>query len=587
MTFPLARLHGALMGTALLMGAACATPPRRFPLRAPLWRDTDLQSVSVRCHSEPTPKDPRHVACAPAVDPSPTIWDGADNLFFRPLSETLGVVARGESIDVNSLDEVPDSSWFTNRIGVRALTAGEVELGACPASLLLDGANAADGSWVIDKGKGEGSTDGFRVVVPGRGKYLFKADDADTPEHSSAAETLGARVYYAAGYYTTCEQVVYFRRSALKLTPGLRWKHNFGDEEDFGPAELEKVLAHCARKGDLIRMQASAWLSGQNIGGYQYEGTRVDDPNDVVAHDDRRELRAKRLLDAWIDRFDDRRGNTIDMWIADRPGPPDTSPGHVIHYQTDTSEALGSEWAWEPISRRLGYSYVLDWRDVTVDLFTAGARLETWDTVRKTPGKAFFAYFNVADFVPEDWKNEYPVAAFSRMTERDGAWMARILAHFDSSTVEVLSRTAQFSDPRDADYLDRVLEGRLRKILERYLTVLSPIAEIHLESGQTEYLLCGTDLAEVRALRAPRVFRYSARRLGGGGWLKVERRPGGGICVELPSAAPERGSVDDDPSRYVRVRIEDGVARGPLVAHLYDLGPTRGWRLAGLERPEP
>jgi hypothetical protein len=35
------------------------------------------------------------------------------------------------------------------------------------------------------------------------------------------------------------------------------------------------------------------------------------------------------------------------------------------------------------------------------------------------------------------------------------------------------------------------------------------------------------------------------------------------------------------------VAIQDGVARGSLVAHLYDLGPTRGYRLAGIERPEP
>jgi hypothetical protein len=35
------------------------------------------------------------------------------------------------------------------------------------------------------------------------------------------------------------------------------------------------------------------------------------------------------------------------------------------------------------------------------------------------------------------------------------------------------------------------------------------------------------------------------------------------------------------------VIIRDGVAAGPLVVHLYDLGATRGYRLAGLERPEP
>jgi hypothetical protein len=35
------------------------------------------------------------------------------------------------------------------------------------------------------------------------------------------------------------------------------------------------------------------------------------------------------------------------------------------------------------------------------------------------------------------------------------------------------------------------------------------------------------------------------------------------------------------------VRIEDGVAKAPLVVHLYDLGPSRGYFLAGLERPDP
>jgi hypothetical protein len=66
----------------------------------------------------------------------------------------------------------------------------------------------------------------------------------------------------------------------------------------------------------------------------------------------------------------------------------------------------------------------------------------------------------------------------------------------------------------------------------------------------------------------------------------VERRDGGAVCVSLPHLAPDHGPGDDDPARYVRIRVDDGVARGPLVAHLYDLGPTRGYRLAGIERLE-
>ncbi len=37
--------------------------------------------------------------------------------------------------------------------------------------------------------------------------------------------------------------------------------------------------------------------------------------------------------------------------------------------------------------------------------------------------------------------------------------------------------------------------------------------------------------------------------------------------------------------RYVVVDLKNGDARGPLRAHLYDLGPARGFRLVGIERP--
>ncbi|HXN31180.1 MAG TPA: hypothetical protein VN894_04935, partial [Polyangiaceae bacterium] len=75
-------------------------------------------------------------------------------------------------------------------------------------------------------------------------------------------------------------------------------------------------------------------------------------------------------------------------------------------------------------------------------------------------------------------------------------------------------------------------------------------------------------------------------RFAGGPWLTVERRAGAEVCLSLPHIAVRGGAGADGSTRYVRVRIADGVAAGPLVAHLYDLGPTIGYRLAGIERPE-
>jgi hypothetical protein len=96
-------------------------------------------------------------------------------------------------------------------------------------------------------------------------------------------------------------------------------------------------------------------------------------------------------------------------------------------------------------------------------------------------------------------------------------------------------------------------------------------------------------MAETRQLRSPAEFRYDARLSSGVSEqpVPVARQPEGGICATLPHVAADGGARDDAAERYVRVTIADGVARGVLVVHLYDLGATRGYRLVGLERPEP
>lgn len=573
-----------LTALAALSLAACAHGERRFPLRDPLWRDGDLASVSVPCHKAPTDKDPAHVTCAPAPYDSPLYWDAGDNSLFRPLAETLGVVTNtGESTDVNSLDEVPDSAWFTNRIGARSMSVDEIVRGACTDAELLDPEHAKEGSWVIDKGKASGSTPGFRIVVPGKGKYLVKVEGVGMPERQVAATVIGENIYFAAGYNATCEQALYVKPSVFKLTPGLKSRRgNFGDEYAFDQGELDAMFARSSPRDGLVRVSASAWLPGYNLGQFRYEGTRDDDPNDVVPHENRRELRAERLLAAWIDWFDARQGNTLETWVPDqKKGPPDASPGHVVHYIIGTSASLGSIWDWDEVSRRLGYSYLLDWGDIAVDLVTLGVPTRPWDKARKVPGHEIFGYLSVDDFDPATWKNEYPNPAFSRMTERDGAWMARILSGFTPEMIRALVDMGKFSNPSNATYLANVLEGRLEKVLERYLLRLSPIARLHLEGTDT---LCGTDLAERSGLRDATQFRYRARTASAE--LTVARKGGGEVCATLPHVAADGGAPDDAKERYVRVWLSDGVAKGDLVAHLYDLGPARGYRLVGAERPD-
>ena len=569
------------VGLAICAAAASCASARLFPLRAPMATDTDLRSFSAPCRVEPSKKDPNHLACTPDLYVSPLAWDGSDNSIFRPLARVFAVDPAGEAPNVNSMDEVPDSAWFTNRIGARPMSLDEVSRGACEPRLILDDPTEV-GVWVVDQGKMNGSSEGFRVNIPGKGKYLFKSDEGGGVERPTGASAIGATAYHDVGFFTSCEQIVYFKPSALKLTPGLRFADNSGIVRDFDQARLDKVLKGSGRRGEYIRMQASAWLPGHLLGPFRYEGTRGDDPNDVIRHEDRRDLRGGRLLAAWLDHFDAREQNTMDSWISDRgKDDPDASPGYVRHYYLDTSDCIGSEWAWDAISKRLGYSYLLDYGDIGLDFVTLGIRSPVYDHIERTPGREKFGYFNVRDFEAERWKNEYPNPAFSRMTERDGAWMARILSRFTPEMVSAIAKLGEFSDPGDTAFVAETLEGRLERILDRYLTRLSPIADVHIEGNA---LLCGTDLAERRGVRDAAAFAYEAR-LARGAPLAVTRRSGGEVCVALPRIAGDGGPADESPARYFGVAIADGVAPGPLVAYLYDRGPARGYALAGIERP--
>lgn len=568
---------------SLLLGACAGAG--RFPLRPPLLEDTDRRPVNVRCRERPSEDDPKHVSCAPEPYVSPLVWDGADNSFFRPLSDLLAVKRTGEALNVNAFDEVPDSAWFQNRLGKRKLAREELLRGACEQRQLLEPESAEPGSWLIDRGKPNGATPGFRVKLEGQGKYMLKTDSLEQPERPSAAGVIGAAIYHVAGFNTSCEQIIYLDPAILKLKSGLHATDNTGISRPFDAKALRWVLANTPKRGKLSRLQASAWLPGYLLGPFQYEGTRWDDPNDVIPHEDRRELRGGRLLAAWLNHFDAREQNTMDSWIASNPEVEDSSPGFVRHYYLDTSDSFGSEWADDGISRRLGRSYVFDLGDIGLDFVTFGGLVRPWEKARRTPGYEIFGYYHFRDFDPEAWKNEYPNPAFSRATERDNAWMARILARLTRDDIETLVSLGKFSRPEHAAFLTELLEQRLRKILDRYLLRLSPLTDLRLAGdGQ----LCATDLSRARRVRPEQRFHYRARLERGDRTerLAVRRLPAGEICVKLPHAAPDGRIPDADVARYRVVTLANGGSRYVLRAHLYDLGPRRGFRLVGIERPE-
>ncbi|HVY28151.1 MAG TPA: hypothetical protein VHB79_16450 [Polyangiaceae bacterium] len=549
----------ALFASVLL--AACAGAPR-FPLQAPLTRDTDQALL---------PEAPEEYF-------SPFAWDGANYMLFHPLARFFAVDPAGPAANVNALDEVPDSSWFENRMGAHDVNAEYVARGSCGKKVLDPG--MPDGSWIIDKGKDNGANPGFRVNVPGLGKFMLKTDPETEPDRATGATSIASRIYYATGYNSPCDSVVYFDPKLLKLRPGLTVTNNEGKTWAFDQKALDAVLKRASHRNGLVRMVASRWLDGKPLGPFRYEGTREDDPNDAIPHEDRRELRGARLIAAWLNHFDSREQNSMDVFVRAQPKAK-TGPGYVRHYLLDFGDCFGSVWADDEISRRLGHASVFDAGYLFEDFVTFGSVERPWERAERRGG--VFNYFSARDFEPEAWRGEYPNPAFVRMTEQDGAWMARILADFTDELVAAAVHVGQY-EPEAERYLISTLISRRNAILRRYLGRVSPLAHVHGDARG----LCATDLAR-RTHTVPnealsfRAYVYRGTPLSNTAKPRFRHVAPPDVCLDIPHSSFAPSLPPGAPERYVVVDITNGYAPGPLRAHLYDLGDR--YDLVGIERP--
>jgi hypothetical protein len=545
---------------ALSLSAGCGGGGlRRFPLREPMLVDDDQRPFRQK----------------PAEAYGTLEWDFIDQTIARPVTRVFRVDPGGEATNVNALDEVPDSSWFTNRIGRGALTPTQAAEGPCAGEAPLD---PGRGPWLVVGAKPNGANPGFMIKAPDGRKFLIKFDDQRQPERASTADVVGSLAYHAAGFFAPCNRVVYFRPDVLRIGPGAKAEEAGGVKVALTDEHLKEIFdrVHPAADGR-VRAGASLLLAGSPVGPWDYYGTRDDDPNDVVPHEDRRELRGSRLLAAWLGHEDARQQNTLAVWL-EAPG----RGGFVRHAVIDFGDCLGNFWSSYAIARRTGHQYHLDFGDIARDYVTLGIPRRPWDTAHFGPSGPIFGYYDIDSFDPEAWRSSTPNPAFGRMTERDAAWMARILARFTDAHIDAMTERASLSRPELTAELRRLLKGRRDKVLRRYLAVRSPLAEPSVRAGASGAELCLHDVAvEAGIARADgRSYQARAWREGASGsatWATHVASPGV-VCTTLPtSAAPAYVVVD------VAALFGDRAGL-PLRVHLYALGGA-SYRVAGLERP--
>ena len=159
------------------MAAATVVTPRsaspRFYPDDPLWTDNDRAEDASKA--------------GPIEDSNG--YDFAVNTLGHP-GERRDVRA----LNVNTVDEVPDSSWFTNRIGRKELSAVEIARGPDRAArVTIDG-------WKVSAGKSGGAQPGFRMSDAEGQTYQVEVDPPSNPELASGAEIIGTAFYHAIGY---------------------------------------------------------------------------------------------------------------------------------------------------------------------------------------------------------------------------------------------------------------------------------------------------------------------------------------------------------------------------------------------------
>ena len=570
--------------TALLLisvAAGCGHAPRRFPLQDPLWQDPDRN----------------HLEKAPDEQFLGTWADAADKTLFRPLSELFYLPLPGESVNVNSLDEVPNSSWFTNRIGLFDMTPEEVAWGSCSIAPL----DPEKGPWLVTRAKTEGTNPGFFVKTPNGKIYLLKFDGANKPTRATAADVIGSKIYHAVGYNAPCNDIVYFRRDILRIADDAVAVDEVGDKRPLTEDDVETVLAAAFRRKNVeIRAAASMFLSGKPLGPFENEGTRRDDPNDVIPHEDRREIRANRLLAAWLNHFDSRSANSLDMLVEEK------GRKFVKHYMIDFGDCFGGGSGDPSLGRLVGHSHYFDAEHIFLDFVSLGLLSRPWQDAEINPEAEIFGYYQWENFTPSKWRGIYPNPAFSRMTYRDALWMVRIITRFTDEHIRALVETAQLENPRYVGYLERALIERRDRIYREYLTRSVPLDRFHLirrEADNTAQSLCFEDLAIRHAGVDHRKVVYKIRFIAGEdlenqlGWLQFQPDPDhpDRSCILLPigdrrphDLAPA-GAPDDHPLRYGVMHID--VLQNPslpptsIAIHFYDRGPEKGYVIVGIERP--
>jgi hypothetical protein len=488
------------------------------------------------------------------------------NMFARPGDPTPNVRAK----NINTIDEVPDSSWFTNRVYIRPVPVEEIARG--PNTM----EGPSPGPWTVTAPKLAGVAPGFTVRDERGEVWFLTLDPAGYPRTATAAIAVACRLFWALGYYQIESYLATLHPETLTIAPTARIETRKGHRRPLKMSDVNSVLSRSARNADgTYRVLAARRLSGTVLGGFRYHGTRPDDPNDLVPHEHRRELRALKVFGAWTNLVDIKAGNTLDSLITEN------GRSRVRHYLQDVGSTFGSG-ALGPHQWDEGYETYIETDLLVKRLVTVGFYLQPWQTVDYEKNREI-AVFEGDEFDPTVWRSRATMAAEVRARSDDNFWAALRVMAFTDEMIRTAVQAGQYGDPESAKLLTEILIKRRDKIGKAYLPAINPLVRFALdEAGNLTF-----ENAAVRAgVAVAPTGGYRAE------WQRFDNATG----ATQPAGQPTTGSGE-------RLRAPDGLPSGsgtfvkvavsavdparpawarPVDVYFQRLGNR--WKLVGLER---
>ncbi|MGH1365673.1 MAG: hypothetical protein ACRBF0_19075 [Calditrichia bacterium] len=433
------RSYSVMLRYSMLLFAAfllcnCAGNSWQFKDTAPVWRIDDQKPI-------PLPGSTRYIRMDYYFEV----------LIRRPAGTNFSTAPIEQAQDVNSYDHIPQSSWYTPRLGYRTVSPEELSQGPeliGPPQLPVR----------VVRAKHLGSNPGF-IIADNRDRlYLVKFDPPDFPGIETTTAQIVNRLFWGFGYNVPEDYLFKFTSADMSV-------------DSTAHISQEDVLlvfnTVAPPVNGIYRATASLLIDGVYLGPIADSGVRKDDPNDRIPHENRRILRGLRVFGAFTNQTDIRIDNSLDVYEGL------VGEGFVKHYLLDFGEAFGGHGAgherlWD------GYEHIFSFKQMIENLATLGLKKEPWESLEFTPWTSVGA-FEAEVFDPGKWKETYPFKPIQNALADDNYWAAKIVASLTPAHFQMLVDSADYPEEGAADYIVDTLNKRQKKVVEYFYNQVSPL----------------------------------------------------------------------------------------------------------------